>query len=283
MFPFVYLRGALIEAGKARVSVEERGFRFGDGVFETIRVQSGVPWQWDWHMERLTRGLQAIRIPFEASGLNMPCRMLLRRNGARDCLLRIYISRGKGGSGYLPDIDREGACVLIELFPLPEPKGVRLHLSRYTRLSPSSLPTHAKLAQGMNSALARMEAEENGCNEALLLDGKGHIAEASAANIFWLREGVWHTPSLSTGALEGSVRAAVLRLMPEVQEGLYGIGALEEADAVLLTNAARLAQPVMGIAPLGWEYGSAEAAAEWNALLRRDIAHDIKDYAPFWI
>ncbi|MBV8939250.1 MAG: aminotransferase class IV, partial [Alphaproteobacteria bacterium] len=98
----VYLNDRFVPAGEASVSVQDRGFRFGDGVFETIALRRGEPYQWAFHMQRLEAGLAALRISFNTAPLLGICTELLARNGAESGLLRIAVSRGVGSQGYLP-------------------------------------------------------------------------------------------------------------------------------------------------------------------------------------
>src|SRR5438045_2826886 len=99
---WLYLDDRFVPVEEAAVHVQDRGFRFGDGVFETIGVYAGVPYQWEFHMERLERGLKALGIPFHIGPLVDVCDGLLLRNLMEDGLLRIAVSRGIGSRGYLP-------------------------------------------------------------------------------------------------------------------------------------------------------------------------------------
>ena len=281
MPPFAYVKDRFVEAQRAQISIEERGFRFADGVFETVAVYQTVPYQWEFHMQRLADGLAALQISTDLSGLENICAELLERNEVLDGILRIYISRGAGSQGYLPFPleGGDGATLVIESLPGPaEVKdAVSLWGSGYEKISPHALPVHCKTAQGLNSTLARIEAIRHGCFEALQLGAGGHVCEASSANIFWLKDNVLHTPSLAAGCLNGSTRHAVMRLSPyRVKEGVYPLAELERADAVMLTNSAYLALPVASIAPQGWSWESAALATDFKHRILADIQAYIK-------
>lgn len=269
----IYLNSTFLPAAEAHISVADRGFRHGDGVFETIPVANGAPYQWAFHLRRLEAGLAVIHIAFDTAKLEGICRELLARNGISDGLLRIAVSRGAGGRGYLPPPGLSPTLV-IETLERPAPPGsAALWLSRYEKISPRALPVRHKLAQGLQSTLARLEAQDHKCSEALLLDAEGRIAEAAAANIFWLQDNVLYTPSLKTGALEGATRHAVLRLSPwQTAEGEYSLDALRGAEAVLLTNSAYGVIPAASLAPQGWSWESAAAAAQLQGLLSADMS-----------
>ena len=147
-----------------------------------------------------------------------------------------------------------------------------LWLSTYERISPRALPMHCKLAQGMNSTLARMEAEENGCFDALQLNHLGQVAETSSACIFWFKDEALYTPSIACGALNGSTRHALMRLSPyPVQEGEFSLSELREAEAVLICNTHLQLAPVCHLKPLGWEWDSEEITEKLKQMLLSDI------------
>lgn len=270
---YVIINGKTVPAGKACLSVQDRGFRYGDGVFETIAIHGGVPYRFDWHIKRLARGLAAARIAFPTDGLDKECQALITRNKARDGLLRIQVTRGAGGRGYLPD-RKAKPLYIIETAPLAKipQTPVTLWLSSYRRISPAALPVRYKLCQGMNQALARMEAEDKGCFEALMLNAKGEICEAASANIFWIRDGTLYTPSLACGAMEGAMRAAIMQLSPyPVKEVRANIRALIKAETVFLTNVAWKILPVAGLKPSGHRWHSRRQAGLFAAALKADI------------
>lgn len=266
------VNGRFYAEGEPCLRADDRGFRFGDGVFETIPVHGGTIYLWDYHLERLKAGCAMLRMKPPPENLLNDALRLLRQNAMTDAMLRISISRGAGSKGYLPL--NPSPTVVIETLPRPPASASgSLYLSAWRRPGPLSLPTHCKLAQGLNSTLARLEAEGAGCMDALQLSEAGHLAEASSANLFWLKDGVLHTPSLETGALAGVTRRRMLELSPwPVREDLYPLTALEAAEAVFVTNATFGVRAILKLAPQGWQWNSHEAALRLNALRERDIA-----------
>lgn len=120
--------------------------------------------------------------------------------------------------------------------------------------------------QGLPSTLARLQATEQGCFEALLLNEKDEIAETSSGNIFWYRDGAWHTPSLASGAVEGSIRH-ILCTSVSIYEGDYTLQNLLNAEEVCITNAAWLVLPVKSLEPDGmmWYPSNATKALQERA------------------
>jgi branched-chain amino acid aminotransferase len=275
MTQYCYLNGHFTPLDKARVSVLDRGFRFGDGVFETIAVYQGLPYQWALHMQRLKDGLQALNIPFDTDSLRAPSLSLISKNGLVDATLRIAVSRGVGSIGYLPT-GAADSTVVIEANPRHSPPldAACLWLSQWQKPSPQSLPVQFKLAQGVNSTLARMEAAQHGCLDGLLLNAHDHICEAGSANLFWRIGRTLHTPALACGVLAGTTRAALLRTSPyPVEEGRFTLESLQQADALVATNTAWQVKPISELRPAGWIFAqSMQLAAELRSVLHKDIA-----------
>lgn len=271
----IYCNGSFLDETTPCIRAQDRGFRFGDGLFETIAVHGGAPYQWAFHMKRLAAGLAALRIDYDIAPLRRVALELMARNSVKDGLLRIAISRGVGSRGYLP-LGGE-PTVVIEALEKPEtPKNaVDLWQCSMEKISAKSMPISMKTAQGLASTLTRLEANERLCYDGLQMNAHGEICETGSANIFWLARGVLHTPSLSCGILEGSTRHAVLRTSPwPVKEGAYTLSALQEAEAVFITNASIGALAVAELKPLGWRWQSDRAASAIRARLEKDIAQD---------
>ncbi len=283
---FANINGALLPVNEALVSIHDRGFRFGDGVFETIALHNGVPYQYDWHMERLARGLAALKINFDIPVLQPFCRQLLNKNAARTGSLRIQVTRGSGSRGYLPEPENGNAspCFVVETVPSSSPptQGLNLWLCSYKKISLQALPVNVKLCQGLNSTLARMEAQANGCYEALLLNERSQLCEASSANLFWMRDSKLYTPSLAAGPLEGSTRAALMRLYDviEVEAGLEDI---LEAGSVLLANSSWGVIPVSMLQPSGHIWREIAPAATLQRKLLEDRDRDARANAHKWL
>lgn len=270
--PDIYVKNRFVDEQDALVHVSERGFRFGDGVFETICVHEGTPYQWEWHMQRLARGLAVLKIDFDLHTLKPLCDELLARNALRFGSLRIYISRGQGGRGYAPDKNATPLLVIeTRLTDTKEPKPLSLWLSPSPKPSLKSLPVDCKIAQGLHATLSIIQAQEHGGAQALLLDEHGMLCEASSANLFWLSQDRLFTPALSTGALDGSTRAAIMRLSPwPVLEVEAQPAALEKAQAVCISHTGFPVAAVDELKPLGWRWQSEELARTLRELILRD-------------
>ena len=265
------LNGQFMGAAQALLPVSGRGFRFGDGVFETIRLVAGAPYQWAQHLARLEGGMRALRIvPPDVDWADFARRMIAE-NGATEGFLRLAVSRGGGSFGYLPQDASATADWVIEYFPAwPAPaQPYRLWLSSYARMPIAALPVNYKLAQGVGSTLALLEAREHGCDEALQLSTDGAICSAASANIFWVRDGKMFTPALLTGCRDGTTRAAVMRLST-VEEVLAPADVLREADAVFLTSCRLGIWPVAWLEPWGVAYAPHLLVERLQSMLEKD-------------
>jgi aminodeoxychorismate lyase len=211
----VFLNGKIVPEEQAVVSVFDRGFLYGDGLFETIRVRNGKPFRWERHLERMERGAAFLGIRIPADGhLLREALALIRTNEMPDAILRIQVSRGVGVRGYSPRGAGQPTLVMTT-HPLP---AASARLQRW-RLSTASVRLSAKAplaafktCNKLANILARAEAEAAGADEALLLNTAGELAEAASGNLFWIQGGAVFTPPLRTGILPGVTRELVIRL-----------------------------------------------------------------------
>ena len=170
---YISINNKLVKEKDASIPISDRGLRFGDGVFETILLRYGKPYLWASHMHRLEEGLAALSIDADVSELEQQSLSLIKKNNITDGILRIMITRGSGSRGYLP-MPKEGDAptIIIEANPLPQMnfrEHIELYVSSWRKPSPLALPTEHKLMQGVNSTLAKLEARENDCMEALMM------------------------------------------------------------------------------------------------------------------
>jgi len=213
----IFLNGELVPEERAVVSVLDRGFLYGDGLFESMRVFAGKPFRWEQHLQRLANGLKFVRIqlPFDSAALRDAAIQLVETNQMPECLLRLTISRGIGVRGYSP----KGAnkpSVAMSLHPLPQSTPESLAVWRLMTSS-VRLPAKEPLAQfktcnKLPQILARIEADDAGADEALVLNTEGYVVEGASSNLFWVDGQVVCTPPLVSGILAGVTRIVVSEL-----------------------------------------------------------------------
>ena len=244
----IWLNGELIEEDCARVRISDRGFLYGDGLFETIRSYQGHLFRFDWHWNRLQAGAAFLRLtpPMNQKEALQRTLELLQKNQLTEAVVRCQLTRGPGARGD----SVQGAnqpTFLITCHRLPDKcnqpaAGWRLAVSPHR--VPSFNPLRRfKTCNRLTHILARMEAEQGGADEAILLNEKDQVVEAAGANLFWVDQSVVYTPAPSTGLLPGITRAVMMelcdRLEIECVEMAVTIPDLLAAEAVFLTQSVR--------------------------------------------
>jgi len=211
----VFLNGRFVPEEQALVSVFDRGFLYGDGLFETLRVVNGVPFRWAQYLDRLQRGAQAlgIALPSDPAALRDFAYRLLKENQMLQGLLRINLSRGVGARGYSPQgADRPSLVMSLHpAQPLDPPPHWRLITSSVCLLANDRL-AQFKTTNKLTHIMARAEAEKGGADEALLLNSDGLVAEGAASNLFWIEGGAVLTTPLASGIVAGVTRSVICEL-----------------------------------------------------------------------
>lgn len=276
-----FVNGEILPESKAMLPIADRAVRFGDGVFETIRLHRGTPYLWDYHIERLEQGMQALQLPTPSWNIRDACLALLRKDRPEQGTLRIAVSRGVGSEGYLPT--GNSSSLVIEILPAsPQPAAQALWLAGLRRISPVMLPSSAKLSQGVASTLAMLEAKRHGHDTALMLSIEGHVSECANANLFWLRNGTIYTPPLSTGCVAGITRRRLMELAP-VTESEAPYADLLEAESIAISNTRLGLHPV---ASLSSGEGSLALALDGfnqlSELLNADCARYVDTHGEQW-
>lgn len=257
----VFFNGDMVLEEEALVSVRDRGFLYGDGVFETLRSYNGRPFLIEDHLQRLASSAQALGIPlrYGLEGLRSAVENLLRLNRLTDALIRVTLSRGESPHyGLQPPESASGGqpTLIIQTHPFhPHPEesyrqGVRLAISAYRRSTTCPLARH-KTANFLAGIMARQEAAKRGVQDALFLNTEGQVCEATVSNIFIVESGRVVTPSLQANILPGITRKKVLEICQgkgiTASEELFGAERLLQADEVFLTNSLMEIMPVSHI------------------------------------
>jgi branched-chain amino acid aminotransferase len=243
----VWIDGAVVEGGEARIPVTDHGFLYGNGVFEGIRVYARRVFRLDDHLSRLATGARCLGLAIPG-GVEAVRRIVIdtaRALGEEDAYLRLIVTRGEGSLGIDPSTCAEPriVCIADQVSLYPEEKireGIALVTSSLRKPAADVLDPRVKSLNYLNSALAKQEARRQGADEALLLNAAGHVVEASVANVFAVRAGRLLTPPASDGALEGLTRATVLELAAAqrvtAEERTLGRFDLLAAEEVFLTG-----------------------------------------------
>lgn len=216
----VYINGKFYDKENAKISVFDHGLLYGDGVFEGIRSYNRRVFKLKEHIDRLFESSQSImlRIPLTREQMIKAVVSTLRANKLDNAYIRLVVSRGEGGLGLDPRKCYKGATVIIiadkiDLYP---EKLYRNGLSIVTvptvRNLPEALNPQIKSLNYLNNILAKIEAGNAGCDEAIMLDSLGYVAECTADNIFVAKNGHLYTPPQCMGTLRGITRDSILEI-----------------------------------------------------------------------
>ncbi len=213
----VYIDGKFFDEADAKVSVFDHGLLYGDGVFEGIRMYHNRVFKLREHIERLFWSAKAILldIPMTAEELIRATVETCRENNLRDGYIRLLVTRGKGTLGLDPRRCPKPSVIIIattlQLYPAElYEKGMTIATVPTTRNLVNAVNPAIKSLNYLNNILARIEANNAGVEEAILLNSDGFVAECTADNVFIVQKGRLLTPPLSAGALYGITRNTVL-------------------------------------------------------------------------
>jgi branched-subunit amino acid aminotransferase/4-amino-4-deoxychorismate lyase len=236
MKKYIFKNQQLLEEKQASISLHERGFLFGDGFFETLKVIDGKIFDFTLHEARIIKALQILKFSADIKNLEKNSYQLIKKNALKNGILRISISRGIGSHGYLPTYESK-ALIIIETFLSREiPKKISLGISEISTPGIAFKPISA-----LPYVLTKISAQEQKKFDLVMLSAKKFVAETSSANIFWVKDEVIYTPHESCGMVLGCVRERLLKSKKfAIKKVKAKISALKNADEIFLTNSAFL-------------------------------------------
>lgn len=254
----VYLDGEWVEKEKAKISIFDHGLLYGDGVFEGIRSYKGLVYKLKEHLDRLWESAHTlmIDIPMTKKEMEKVIVKTLQKNKFTDAYIRVVVTRGVGDLGLDPaKCKRPSIFVITDKITLyPEElykKGLDIITVPTVRNLPEAINPAIKSLNYLNNILAKIEAKNSGCVEALMLNAQGYVAECTGDNVFMVKDGKLLTPPSYLGALKGITRQAIIEIalkkkMP-FQEHVLTRHDLFNADEVFLTGTAAEVIPVVKI------------------------------------
>lgn len=262
--PIVYLNGAFVPESEAKVSVFDRCFLYGDGVFEGIAVWDRAPFRLGPHLDRLSRGLHYLMIeePLDHNGWRRVLTELIARNGMQDGYLRLQVSRGEGMSSIkwekrllkkptpnVTVIPMAGfAQYYAGLFGRTDAQGLRAITVPRPRIASHAIPTGMKHCNYLGSVLGAIDVTGRGADIGISVGTDGFVAEGIAYNVFCVAGGRLLTPPLTRDILPGITRATIVELSAAdgipVQERDFDAYTLASADEAFICSTLELAVPV---------------------------------------
>ncbi len=278
---FIWFNGEFVKWADARIHVLTHGLHYASAVFEGERAYGGEIFKLTEHTERLHESARILgfRIPWSVEEIDSACRELLVKQGLEDAYVRPIAWRGSEMMGVSAQNNRINLAIAIWEWPSyfdPEQrlKGIRLDLAEYRRPDPRTAPSKSKAAGlYMICTLSKHAAEAKGYSDALMLDWRGQVAEATGANIFFVKDGRLHTPTPDC-FLDGITRRTVIDLARrrgiEVIERAIMPEELDGFEQCFLTGTAAEVTPVSEIGPHTFEVG------EIARLLMNDYAEEVR-------
>jgi len=252
----VMIDGELRAPGAQLVSVFDRGFLYGDSVFETLRTYGGEPFGLAEHMDRLARSaaLVFIELPVPRATLEAEVRAAVRSGQNPESYVRVMVTRGQGALGLDPGLAERPTRVII-VQPLITPpersytEGVAAITYRTQRQVDATSAVGAKVGNYLVSVLAMREASRVGAVEALIVDSRGAVLEGGTSNIFLVKDGHLITPDISAGILAGITRAHLLRVAEalgvSVELRTPSVNDAYDADELFISSSIRELMPVV--------------------------------------
>lgn len=252
--------GRIVAQRDAVVPVMDRGFLFGDSVYEVMRTHHGVPFAWPEHLVRLRASAAGLLLRFDLGDREVLQRVRATLDAAREgaadgeAYVRIIVTRGVGSA---PNIDlayAPGPCaclILVRGVPPPPVRGSRLAIVDRLRVDRRALDPALKSGNYLNSVLGLADAKARGADDCVMLNNAGLVTEASTSNVFAVTGGGVRTPPLSAGILAGVTRGLLLQVCRQqairVDESDLTADDLRRADEVFLSSTLRDVQPVAEI------------------------------------
>ncbi|MBI2471551.1 MAG: aminodeoxychorismate lyase [Planctomycetes bacterium] len=253
----IFLNDKIVKDTEGLLSTLDRGFLYGDGLFETLRTYGKTPFRLEDHVVRLSNSARYFGIPFHYTShkIQQIIEQLLVENNLNDAYIRMTLSRGTGVNGLIP----KGACTptfVVHAKPLIAypvslyKTGASLITSHIRRSTTCPVSCH-KTLNFLTNYLIKREASEKGAHDALMLNTDDHIAECAVSNIFIVEKNTVITPSLKANVLPGITRRIILELCKangiHASEELFGLERVIGADEVFISNSLMEIMPVSRI------------------------------------
>lgn len=246
-----------------RINISDRGLQYGDGIFETIAYRNGKAEFLEAHLSRLSVGCQRLRIPFQQqTQLQKELAIVLNELADNDAVVKIIISRGSGGRGYLADSNIEPTRI-ISTYPIPSYSENRTKIGVKVRFCQQRLSENSSLAgikhlNRLEQVLARNEWHDPAIAEGIMLDQHDHIIEGTMSNLFVVKAAKLMTAELSKSGVAGIIRSQIIALAGanniDCKEATLTKSTLVNADEVFVCNSIVGLWPVISIVDSKIEY-----------------------------
>lgn len=243
----IYLNGEWIPEEGAKVPFQDRGFQLGESLFETVRVNSGVPFRVTKHMERLSSGMETIQLNSKTVFANIPnlVEEYIERNGIGNALVRIMLTRGVA--------DAVEPAIYISSRELPQVESWPVKIMFMEERNYPILRFHPAIKSGnyLGNMLAKRDATEAGAFEPVFVNAEGYVTECAIRNVFFIQNDTLLTPTVELGVLPGVMRDTIMELAlslgMRVEEGYIQVDRVNEMDEAFISSTG------VGVLPVFWD------------------------------
>ena len=288
MKDYIFLNGSILSEKEGYITAQDRGFLYGDGLFETLRSYNGDPFKLTEHLNRLRSSAQKLKIPFVFTDeyFRNVVHTLIKKNNITDAYIRITLSRGFGSRGLVMTDNPEPTLLIVvkALTPYPKElyeKGMSIIVSKSKRSTSCPISCH-KTTNLLTTILIKEEVKNRSADDALLLNTDRDVMECTVSNIFMVKDKGVITPPLDINILPGITRKTVLKICKNmnlrVKEERFRVETLLNADEVFITNSLMEIMPISRIEEneIGKGIPGGMTTALMNAykdLTKRDFSH----------
>lgn len=279
---YVYLNDNLVTESSATIPITDRGFLYGDGIFETLLARNGIPYTLNEHLNRLAQGAHITGIPMPSKTMLQHAieKLLKKNNLTHDAYIRITLSRGSGGTRLSPNLSAPPTLLIVAKAHTPLPQSSYTTGFKTILVSPQrntqSPESGIKSLNYLPNILGKIEAERVRCHEGIMCNEKGDLACGTVSNIFFIKDNHIITPPLSAGILPGITRHIIINELaptlkiPLLQQHITP-AQIHTMDAAFVTNS------LWGIMPLHTFNKTTYAESDSLKRLQKAYNHLIKN------
>lgn len=265
----IYANGSWVEADEAVVPFNDQGFLYGDSLFETVRVNNGLPFRVEKHLQRMRSGMETIYMNGASQLAEIPeiLEAFITKNQLKDALIRIIITRGAEGGTPWNSESTPAIYVTSRPTPLPESWPVRVVFLEEKNYPVLRFHPAIKSGNYLGNMMAKKDAAEAGAFEPVFVNRDGYVTECAIRNIFFIKDDVLITPSIELGVLPGVIRDTIMELAQrrnlKVMETLIVLDDVQNMDEAFISSTG------VGVLPITWN--GFESDYHHSQILQQDL------------
>ena len=261
----ININGHIFSPQEAKISVFDRGFLFGDSIYEVARTYEGIPFLLQDHLDRLWKSASRLEMPlvYDQDQISAEVNKALAELGVEEAYFRVIITRGEGDISLDPGEEAKNNLIIIAQEHLPYPtwwyeKGVHVVITNVVRVSKESVDPNVKSGNYLNNVMAFMQARREKAFDSIMLNSSGYVTQGTTSNIWIVKNNTIKTPPLQAGILEGITRKTLLQLAKtdeelDIEQANFTAEELINADECFMTSTMKEVVPITQVdnSPIG--------------------------------